>query len=402
MPDTQVAIVGAGPYGLAVSAYLRGAGIDSRTFGQPMGSWQHDMPAGMLLRSPPRSSHIADPKRALGLDAWSAETGGDASHPIAVESFVAYGRWFQERTTQLDTRQVRQVAEAANGFVLSLEDGSTLEAEHVVVAAGIKQFAQRPKQFEGLRPDLVSHSFDHEDFERFAGRDVLIVGGGQSALESAALLAETGARPRLVVRKDKLRWLAPFAFMGTGPRAWVSTVIRPPIDIGGRVSGWMAAAPQVFRHLSASDQAKIDQKCVTPAGAHWLPQRLVDVPVDLGREVAETHENADSLTVTYDDGAEHTVDHAILCTGYRIDVSRYEFLAPPLLERLEIEGGAAPLGRGLESAVPGLHFAGASAAPSFGPIMRFVVGTWYAAPAISSRISGKRQRPAHLSYRPRI
>ena len=404
MTDTKVAVVGAGPYGLAISAYLRRAGVDSRTFGQPMGSWAHNMPAGMLLRSPPRSSHIADPNRSFGLDAWSAETGGDDSYPIAVEDFVAYGRWFQERATQgFDTREVRQVeAKAAGGFSLMLEDGSTLTADRVAVAAGIRRFANRPEEFADIPPELASHSFDHEDFERFAGRRVLVVGGGQSALESAALLAEAGADARLVARSESILWLAPFAFLGTGPRAWVSKVIRPPIDIGGRVDGWLAAAPELFQRLAAQRQASIDDGCTTPAGAPWLPSRLTEVPLDLGREIAGVRENADSVTVTYDDGAEHTVDHVILCTGYRIDVARYEFLAPTLLERLARRGRAPALGRGLESSVEGLHFAGAPASATFGPIMRFVVGTWYAASAMTSRISGKRQRPAHLSYRRRV
>ena len=63
-----------------------------------------------------------------------------------------------------------------------------------------------------------------------------------------------------------------------------------------------------------------------------------------------------------------------------------------LAAAIELEGGYPRLRAGLESSVPGLHFLGAPAALSFGPIMRFVVGTWYAAPALTRRALGRRQR----------
>ena len=45
-----VAIVGAGPYGLATAAYLRAVGVTPSVFGDVMGAWRR-MPRGMLLRS---------------------------------------------------------------------------------------------------------------------------------------------------------------------------------------------------------------------------------------------------------------------------------------------------------------------------------------------------------------
>jgi hypothetical protein len=45
----------------------------------------------------------------------------------------------------------------------------------------------------------------------------------------------------------------------------------------------------------------------------------------------------------------------------------------------------------LESSVAGLHFTGALAAESFGPVMRFVVGTAYTAPALTQGVLGRRR-----------
>ena len=47
MSSCQVAIIGAAPYGLAATAHLRSAGLETWTFGQPKEFWQNQMPAGM-------------------------------------------------------------------------------------------------------------------------------------------------------------------------------------------------------------------------------------------------------------------------------------------------------------------------------------------------------------------
>ena len=72
----DVAIVGAGPYGLSTAAHLRKIpGLNTRVFGETMSFWERHMPAGMLLRSPWSASHIADPKDELTLDAYVAARG---------------------------------------------------------------------------------------------------------------------------------------------------------------------------------------------------------------------------------------------------------------------------------------------------------------------------------------
>lgn len=368
------------------------------------------MPKGMKLRSRIRSSHIADPRRELGIDAWQADTGARRLQPMPVEQFISYGRWYQQRAVpDVDRRSVRNLSLGATGFSLTLDDGEEFLAERVVVAAGITPFAFLPDLFRGLPDSLVSHSSQHTDLGKFAGQDVLVIGGGQSALEIAALLHEAGATPRLVARADKLV----FFTEEDGFRARAVDMMLPPTDVGGRVSGWLAATPGALRRFPAATQTWVTARCTVPAGAHWLRPRMENVSLNVGRAVTDAQQRGDSLQVTYDDGSTDTVDHAILCTGYHVDVRRYDFLAPELLDRLELtEGsgvrrldaanGAPRLTRGMESSVPGLHIVGTAAAGSFGPIMRFVVGTWYAAPAIARAITGVRQRPAHLAYRPRF
>ena len=71
MASCDVAVIGAGPYGLSAAAHLRTVkGLEVRLFGEPMSFWDRHMPAGMLLRSPWEASHISDPDGAFTLDAY--------------------------------------------------------------------------------------------------------------------------------------------------------------------------------------------------------------------------------------------------------------------------------------------------------------------------------------------
>jgi hypothetical protein len=104
---------------------------------------------------------------------------------------------------------------------------------------------------------------------------------------------------------------------------------------------------------------------------------LVDVPVHLGRTVVRTRLIGDKVKVRLDDHSEKCVDHILLGTGYRVDISRYKFLSAELTSSIRQCTGYPILVDGLETSVPGLHIVGAPAAWSLGPLMQFVSGTKY-------------------------
>ncbi len=199
--DCGVAIIGAGPYGLAVSAHLRAANISIRLFGESMAFWRRNMPRGMKLRSPWIATHIADPLDRYLLDDYFREAGLPLPDRLPVEDFIDYGTWFQERVApDLDTRRVTQVAALDGGFRLVLNDGESFFAKHVVMATGLLDHEHRPAQFDGLPRALVSHACEHTASDRFRGRHVAVIGAGQSACESAALLHEAGANVEIICR----------------------------------------------------------------------------------------------------------------------------------------------------------------------------------------------------------
>jgi FAD-dependent urate hydroxylase len=439
--DAPVAVIGAGPHGLAAVAHLRGAGVPTVAFGEPLGFWRETMPTGMLLRSPLRASSIDSPQDALSLDRWSEEHHRELAQNLPIADFIDYGLWFGERAVaDLDRRLVERVGYERAGFVLTLPGGESLRAGRVVVAAGLGPFASLPPAFRGLPKTLVSHTSACAPMDTFAGRSVAVIGGGQSALEGAALLREGGAsRVELIARAPAIYWLnhgwievgeeqlLPPPKGPSGPPSWRARRglywHGAPTDVGGRITSWIGAAPDVVRHFPRSVRSPLTYHCIRPAGAPWLPDRLREVTLTLGRSVVSaTPENAtpervpgsttpegvprsdtpegapgstipegQRLTLRLDDGSERVVDHVLLGTGYDIDVTRYPFLDEEVISRLRVRDGYPLLGRGLESSLPGLHFLGAPAAESFGPTMRFVVGTAYTAPALTQYVLGQRR-----------
>jgi thioredoxin reductase len=392
---SKIAIVGAGPYGLAAAAHLRHAGVDVAIFGEVMEFWHKQMPKGMMLRSRRRSSNISDPQRAHTLDDFAKVPGDKMSH-ATLDQFLEYGHWFQSQVApDVDSRRVRRVESSNGGFKLTLDDSETRDVDRVVVAAGLSPFPWKPPPFDSLPSSLVSHSSEHDDLGHFSGKDVVVIGSGQSALESAALLHEAGARVEVVARAPSIRWLRGENGM---QKQRLSHAMYPPTDVGGRLNGWIAAFPDVFRRLPERYHPTISYRCIRAAGAGWLVPRMGDVPIRTERTVVAAEPSGDRLSLRLDDGSERVVDHVLLGTGYKIDVKRYEFLAPELTQSIERVNGYPVLRPGLETSVPGLHFMGAPAAHSFGPIMRFVVGTWYAAPALARRVIGKRQRAIRAAF----
>ncbi len=394
----QVEIVGAGPYGLAAAAYLRSENVDLRIFGKAMESWERHMPAGMLLRSYWEGSHISDPHGDLTLDRYQRALGVPLPRPVRRDDFINYGQWFQRKAVpDLDGRRVARIEAASKCFRVMLEDHEAVSAQRVVIATGIASFAWRPRQFNTVPPSLASHSSDHCDLGRFAGQCVVVVGGGQSALESAALLRDSGATVEVIVRAPVIHWLR----YGTRLHTWLHNqanplrrILYPPSDVGPPGLNWIVDTPDLFRRLPVAVHSRIARRAIRPAGAGWLRPRMNGVRITTGRFIVSANLAGQQVRLRLDDGTERCVDHILLATGYRVDISRCALLTPDLMRSLRLVNGYPELSAGFEASLPGLHFLGAAAAGTFGPLMRFVAGTKYAASALARCIVGPAANPA--------
>src|SRR6476469_794834 len=124
MSTSTVAVIGAGPYGLACTAHLRAAGLQTHMLGPRMAFWKHNMPDGMCLRSPWQASSISDPDGSLSLDVFERERGAPIERPVPLDDFLAYAGWFGDRVApDVDERRVTDLQRADGAWRLTLEDG---------------------------------------------------------------------------------------------------------------------------------------------------------------------------------------------------------------------------------------------------------------------------------------
>jgi hypothetical protein len=186
-------------------------------------------------------------------------------------------------------------------------------------------------------------------------------------LESAALLHEVGAEVEVIAKIPQLRWI------GMHPRLHqlgpISAVLYSSHDVGPAGISRLVAMPNVMKRVPLRLRDRIRTRAVRRAGAKWLPERLRKVRVAAGRTVIEAREFGDQVRMKLDDGTERSVHHVLMGTGYSVDIAKYDFIARDLLDRIKVLDGYLVLTSGLCSTVPGLHFVGATAARTFGPLL---------------------------------
>ncbi len=364
-----------------------------------MDSWINHMPQGMFLKSV--INDIAAPASGSSLGDFCRDTcieAFDDWHPVPIASFIDYSLSFQERNVPtVEQTMVVGVTPATEGFHIALADGETLTARSVIDATGHLRFRHVPQALRasgGGEDGLVSHVSDHTEYSRFCGKDVAVVGAGQSALECAVQLQEIGANVHLLVRNPELHW--------GGPPIEGSSIFRrlfkPRTPYG---PGWshvfVTEAPTLIRHLPVAMRLALVGRTYGPSGAWWLKSRFSpDIHTSLSTTVDSLCERNGKAVLRLRSPSGETrslaVDHVIAGTGYAVDVDRLSHLDPAIRNRVARAGdsGSPRLSATFESTVPGLYFAGLTAAATFGPLLRFVHGTNFSAPTIAAAIAGTR------------
>jgi Pyridine nucleotide-disulphide oxidoreductase len=387
-------VVGAGPYGLSIAAHLRHYGIPFRIFGRPMDSWLAHMPKGMMLKSDGFASNISDPAGKLTLEKFCAERGIEYGHttiPVKLETFIAYGLEFKNRILpDLEDKPVVAIDRISQGYALRTDDGDVLKARNIVLAVGITHYEYVPESLTHLPADLLSHSARYNDVDRFKGLDVIVIGGGASALDWAGLLHEAGAKVTLVARQPALK----FHGKPTGKqRSLWERVQHPQTGLGpGWRSSLYANAPQLFYLLPESLRLEIVARTLGPSGGWFIKDKVVgQLPTFLGQTIqgAEVVDGKAQLSLRGQDGDEQRLqaDHIIAATGYKVDLNRLQFLNANIRSKLKTVNGTPILASDFESSSPGLYFVGISAANSFGPVMRFAYGADFAARTVARALS---------------
>jgi len=338
-------------------------------------------------------TNISTPTRGYSFADYSHPRGLETFEPCSIRDFAAYGLWFQqENVPWVEPIDVALLDRQAEGFAITLANAERFVADHVVIATGLSGFAHVPPEIAMLPPGLATHTSGIASFAAFKGREVAVIGAGQSALEAAALLLEAGALPQLLVREDSILWQtrvslkrglwrrlrSPISGLGTGPKAWGLT----------HFPGMMHRVPAKWRTSFVKNHLPAE-------GAWWLRERVEKrLPVHFGASIINAREASGQVLLKLrcakdGSGRQLVVDHIVAGSGYDIDVERLEFIHPKLrgvIERLE---RAPKLNASFETSVSGLYFIGPASAMSFGPLFRFVVGAEYTVRIVSTQLAAR-------------
>lgn len=392
---SAVAIVGAGPYGLSIAAHLAAKNVPHRIFGYAMSFWSQIADAGgkRYLKSYCFGTNISAPSPGSTFADYSRPRGLETFEPCSIRDFAAFGRWFQGKNVPwLEPLQVEKITKARGSqyFTLLLSDGQSFSASHVVIATGLSCFAYTPSVLAWLPRVLAGHTSEITSFAQFEGRDVAVIGGGQSALEVAALLLEAGARPQLLVRAAAILWnkrilqdrglwqriRSPISGLGTGPKAWVLTNL-----------------PGALHYIPERLRIRFLKQHLPPEGAWWLRDRVEGLmPIHFMTTISDARERNGRAELRLNANGSRrqlTVDYVVAGSGYQIDIESLHYLDPTLRRAVICYAGAPRLNARFESSVNGLRFVGPASAMSFGPLFRFVVGAEYTARVVSADIASE-------------
>ena len=250
--DIDVAVIGAGPYGF-LPGPSQGAGLYGRVFGQPMEFWADKMPEGMLLRSPRVASNISDPDIGLYAGCLREAFGNGAGRASSAENLrgiwplVSASTWFGFGPTVRESGD-RQGDE----FHLDLSDGQLMRSDALLSLPALELSVESPLNSRTCHRSIVSHCYEGRKIREFKGKKVAVIGAGQSALESAALLHEAGADVEIIAKIPELRWIGMHGWLHhIGP---ISNLLYSRHDVGPLGISRLVAAPKLVNRIPLEPQ----------------------------------------------------------------------------------------------------------------------------------------------------
>jgi cation diffusion facilitator CzcD-associated flavoprotein CzcO len=362
--ETDLLIIGAGPFGLAIAAQAAHLGIDHLVAGKPMEFWRRNMPRGMYLRS--ASDWHLDPVNIHTIEKFLESRGQtpDDVEPLSLDFYLSYAEWFQSQKQITTLPYYIERLDHANGFVATTTAGDTIQARHVALAPGFKHFAHIPEELKARLPTgRYMHTCDFTDFSSADGTRYLIIGGRQSAFEWTALLLEAGASAVYVSHRHETP-----SFEEASDWSWVN----PLVDA-------MADNPNWFRRLSQAEKDEVSRRQWAEGRLKlepWLAPRIADdrVRVLPNTEIVKSVEQNDELVVALTNGDEIACDKVVFATGYKVDIARVPVLSSGnILAQLETRNGFPVLDDHLQTSVPGLFITSMPAMQDFGPFFGFTI-----------------------------
>jgi FAD-dependent urate hydroxylase len=377
----DVAIVGAGPYGLSLAAHLRARGVKYRICGEAMRFWR-DMPVGINLKSFAFATNVYVPERGHTFPDWCRQHGLEDFEPCTMQSFAAYGMEIRERfVPEIEEVLATNIASNGKEFEVTLANNDSIRARRVVVCTGLSNLKRLPENLQDLGPDLLRHTADISDYSAYRQKKVAIIGAGASAIEAGALVNEAGGAAEIFVRGQFV------FFHGRTPKErplW-RKIKEPASVLGVSRRSWMLQhVPALVHFMPKERRVRFAKGYLGPAAPWWIKDRVVGkVPIHLQHEVVRAEPVQGGLRISVRDQSNNLrsedFDCIIAGTGFALEAKRLPFLDRGLLEQIRCTENAPDLNLKFESSVRGLHFLGPLSYMSFGPLFRFACGAGYTA-----------------------
>jgi len=376
--NTKLLIIGAGPFGLSMSAYCLQNNIDHIVLGRSMDFWKNNMPAGMKLRSA-YDWHL-DPSGIDTFEKFMHEQGLkiDDYSPVPLELYLEYAVWFsrQKNINPINNMVTKlDYDEEKSEFIAEIDNGDLIISKNVLLAIGFKYFKNIPSEFSVQIPeDMYTHTCDINSFDRFKDKKCLIVGGRMSAFESAALLNESGAKEVNVSFRHNMPEFIESEW------DWVTPLLEK-----------MAENPGSYLNLKESEKDKIGKRFFGEGRLKmepWLKPRLDHDSIHIlpDTEINEIIlSDNEELKVNFNYGDHISIDHVILATGYKVNIKDVPFLNNGnILETLKVTSGYPELDSHMQTSISGLYATSMLATRDFGLFFGFTVSV-----NTSSKIIGK-------------
>ncbi len=327
-PVLDVAIVGGGMAGLALSASLKHLGVQARIYDRSPAGFEGPWATTARMETLRSPKELTGP--ALGFGALTFRAWFEAQHGLAAWAaldkiprlqWAEYLRWVR-RVLALDVRnqqRVLAVKPRADGLVqLDLADDTdavhayTVLARHAVLATGRDGLGGPwvPDWAHALPRHQWAHSAEDWNPSLLAGKRVAVVGGGASAMDSAATALEAGAaRVDLLIRRAELPTIN--KGKGAGHPGMAQGFWTLPDDWKWR-----------FRHYIGVQQVP------PPHGSTLRVSRFGNSHFHLGAAVKSAVPRADGALRLDTAKGPLAADFVIFCTGFRPDWTlRPEFAA---------------------------------------------------------------------------
>jgi len=381
MPDrVDVAVVGAGPFGLSVAAHLADRPV--RVFGEPMQTWRTRMPPDMRLRSDWEETSLSAPADRGSIDVWAEAVGEPREEPIPLQKFLRYSDWFRSTfVPEVDPSDVAHLDRAAGVLRVTTAAGDEVDASSAVIAVGVTPFPHAPPPFDAAMGDRIGFAIDRRDYSTYSGGRVVVVGGGQGGLEAAALARRAGAEVELVVR-SRLRWFTDREpYTPRGPlRRRLYRAAYPVVGYGPPPLNRLAIHPDAFAALPVRARRRVAARILRAGGSPWVRGEVDGrVAVTEGVAVERVDRQGESIRLALSDGSVRDADAVVVSAGFRFGLDRLAFLSPTVRAAVKVRDGWPVLDRYFRSSDPELMLVGFAAERRFGPIARFVSGSRFTA-----------------------